>query len=342
MEKILNPSELLNLFNDTDLKSFASTLVPESTYLNSMETAVVSLHCPLTAALCFDRVWSIPLDGTNCPPEIAFNSNTDAELVSALLFHTIEKNKNEFEDLPDPQKLAKVLVDGDSDTLFQNHDLLAAYSAALFALTLVGKFEVTTTNILNGFNRTICDHLMSNLNRNVFPVYHHESIRKQDFKSGDYRVLVASLQHLEVVIEDHLTWEQVVEFRKDSESKTNFRQIIHWLDSQMVGKSNQFIIDEIGVKLDLYRAALRKHGVKTKIGVLSSLINSKALLSSLVTMGGSIVAGEPLWGSLATGGVLLGKVLISIGESKIELEGVREKYKDIAFLAQLDERKKYK
>jgi hypothetical protein len=338
MNKSINPTEFLKLFHDTNVKSFARTLIPHSSPPLPNETMVVALQCPRTAALCFDRVWSIPTDETSCPRKVAFNMSTDAELVMALLINLLTRSKNELVKFTDVEYLAQAIVDKDVSKLMARKDLLIPYAAFLLGLNLIGDMESARSSPLNGMTRTIAIDLQTAINRRVFTCYSSELKRNDDYKSGEYQVILGSLHELEVVDEECLSWEQVLEFRRDSAMRSDYRRLVHWLDSQMIGKSNQFVIDEIGVRLDNYKAALRKHGLETRKGVLASMVDSKALLSSLAALGGSLVAGEPIYGGLLAGGVLFGKVLLSVQESKIELENVKDRHNDIAFVAQVSDR----
>lgn len=43
-------------------------------------------------------------------------------------------------------------------------------------------------------------------------------------------------------------------------------------------------------------------------------------------------------GRLGGGGVLLGKVLIAVGQSRVDLLEVREEHQEVAFVAEINER----
>lgn len=337
MTKPPDPKEFLELFKDTNLESSARALMPEPTPPQYGETAVVALNCPRTAALCFDRVWSLPTDETRCPDGIRFSMTTDAELVAALFLHVFVRSRHQLEGFTDMETLAAAIMRGDIDTILGREDFAAVYCAALLGITLTAGWDFADFNPLDKMSRVISDNLQKT-GRKVYPIYTSEEKRDEEFKTGQYRVVVGSLRDLEIVDEEYLSWEQVLEFRDDSEIKADYRKFIHWLDGQMVGKPTQYVIDEIGVKYDKYKTALRKHGLKTKIGVLASMIDSKTLLSSIAAVGGAVIAGEPLFGALAAAGVLLGKSLVTIGEAKIDLENIREQYGEIAFVAQVNER----
>ena len=74
---------------------------------------------------------------------------------------------------------------------------------------------------------------------------------------------MACLENLQIVNEENTNWQQVLEFRSDSESKEKYRRMIHWLDGSMVGKSESFIQDELSLRIKDYEAAYKKHGFKT-------------------------------------------------------------------------------
>jgi hypothetical protein len=60
-----------------------------------------------------------------------------------------------------------------------------------------------------------------------------------------------------------LTWDQVKQVRSDKESLAAYRNFHLWLND-FHPKSEREATDVIGQKLDDYRAAIRKHGLKTR------------------------------------------------------------------------------
>jgi hypothetical protein len=249
MTKKINPKEFWKTFKDTPLKLFGRRLMPESTPPQSNQSAVVAIFCPRTATLCFDRVWSIPADATGCPDGIRFSMETDAELVAALFLHVFTRSKNDLENFTDVESLAAAVIRGDMEAIFGRKDFASTFSAALLGITLAGGFESAISSPLDGMSRVISENLQKT-GRNVYPICASESRRDEEFRVGEYHVVIGSLHELEIVDEECLSWEQVQEFRQDSEVKADYRRFIHWLDSQMVGKTYQYVIDEIGIRYD--------------------------------------------------------------------------------------------
>lgn len=338
MSSTYNPRKFLEQFSGTGLPEFARTLLPAGNAPKLEESAVVALQCPRTAALCFDRVWSIPLDETECPAEIAFSAVSDAELVAALWLHSQNEFQTTLKGFSEYDEVADAIKRRDAEAIVGRPDYMAVYLALRLGLTLTGSIDSWRNQPIQSMGRTLSESLRRMLQRTVVPVYGTKATCDAEYRAGEHEVVLASLRQLEVVDEGALSWEQVLEFRSDAAAKADYRRLVHWLDRDMVGRSYQYVIDEIGVRLENYRTAIRKHGLRSRIGVLASVLEAKALLPASVAAGGSIVAGEPLWGALVAGGVLLGKVLVAVGQSRVDLQEIREEHQEVAFVTEINER----
>lgn len=327
----LSPKAVLGDSN-SGLRVLAEVSLPESLPVAVHETAVVALECPRTAALCFDRIWSI--EASEIPDEIRFNGRSDAELVAALSLS-----------VPIPEQVAQ----SDIAALVQAFrrkcldDLPEGAMRILVALWYGGSLvqdpdEIQQGNAVRGFTRTICEGATQALGKTVLPIFASERKRDEEYTLGDREVVVAALRELEVVDEESLTWEQVLEFRRDVAARADYRRLVHWLDAAMVGRSRNFVVDEIAIRVERYRDAVRKHGLKSRLGVLASLLDAKALVGSAVAAGGSLVAGEPLWGLMAASSFLFGKALLTVGQARIDLGDVHETHNEIAFVAEVNKR----
>lgn len=338
MSSGFSPTQLLESFAHTRLPAFARTLLPHRAPPEPGQSCVVALECPRTAALCFDRVWSIPVDEIDCPQDIAFNGASDAEAVAALWLHGWRNAETHLRTLRgvDLDALAEAIVQGNLDAIVARHDLAVAYSMLLLGSALAGELELLKKP-LHGMTRTLCTDLQKTVSQ-VVPLYASEAARDAEYTAGDRAVIVTALRQLEVVDENELSWEQVQEFRRDRSSRTDYRRLVHWLDAEMAGRSAQYVIDEIGVRLDKYKRALEKHGLKRRLGALTAILDPKALASAGAAAGGALLAEHPLAAAVAAGGVLLGKVLVSVGQSELDLHDVRAEHADIAFVAQVSER----
>jgi hypothetical protein len=333
-----SPTQFLETFSNTSLPAFARTLLPQRAPLKPSESCVVALECPRTAALCFDRVWSIPIDEIDCPEDISFNGTSDAETVAALWIHYWKNVGSQFKDFRDidVKALANALVKGDTKAIMERDELMALYSTALLLGTLTGGFE-PVKNPLHKMTRTLCTDLQKKIPQ-VVSLYASEVARDAEYIAGDRTVIITALRQLQVVDEEELSWEQVMEFRLDRSSRTDYQRLVHWLDDEMIGRSTEYIIDEIGVRLERYKQALKKHGLKSRIGLLTSILDPKALASAGAAAGGAMLAEQVLTAVLAAGGVLLGKVLIGVGQSKLDLHDVHAEHAEITFVAQVNKR----
>ena len=108
---------------------------------------------------------------------------------------------------------------------------------------------------------------------------------------------------MKIVDESSLTWEHVLAIRKDPEAMRKLRQMMHWLDGAMLGRSINFIEDEIGKRVDSYEEGLKSTGAKVREGRIAFLtaLPNWAALSALTT---GVAANAALLGSTGTAAVM--------------------------------------
>lgn len=109
-------------------------------------------------------------------------------------------------------------------------------------------------------------------------------------------MVIAALESLDWIDEEHLTWDQVAEVRKDEESIVALKRMLHWLDAEMAGKPVSYVADEIQLRLSEYESATKKHGIRLARGAFGTFLDVK-LWNTLL---GTIVGGkiEPNHGAL--------------------------------------------
>ena len=173
--------------------------------------------------------------------------------------------------------------------------------------------------------------------RLVTPIYREQKHFEDEYKAGNRSILTAIIREVALVEEDNLEWEQVLEFRTDTESKKMLRRFVHWLDADLVGRSEQFIREAIELRLEDYEAALKKHGIKTVTGALGTVIDEKAMISAAIVAGAAAtLAAGPLL--IAAGAILplVGRAVLAIVESRVELDDVkRGANSEVAFIHEL-------
>lgn len=151
-------------------------------------------------------------------------------------------------------------------------------------------------------------------------IYDSENARKNEFTEGDRRVVVASIEGLGIINDFALTWEQILDFRKDTNARRKYVLFLHWLDKDMISKSPAFIQDEISIRLEDYEKSLKKHGIKTVIGTVSEVLDGKYILGSSGIAAGLSLSGHPVLGSLVGAGLLIGKIAVKVSETALSFD----------------------
>ena len=155
---------------------------------------------------------------------------------------------------------------------------------------------------------------------NTVNIYGSENTRMKEFTEGDRRVVVASLEGIGIIDETTLTWEQILDFRKDTNARHKYIRFLHWLDKDMIGRSPAYIEDEISLRLQDYERSLKNHGIKTVIGTVSEVLDGKYIIGSSSIVAGLSLSGHPVLGFLVGAGLLIGKVVIKISETALSFD----------------------
>ncbi len=167
----------------------------------------------------------------------------------------------------------------------------------------------------------------------VAPLYNSAQSREAQYGSGETPVVIAVVENLNIVAEESLSWEQVIEFRRDVPARLAYRNFIHWLDKDMVGKSVQFVVDEVNARMERYEWAMRKHGLQTVLGALECTLNAKNLLgTSAAVLTVQSLSHEALLSVLAGSGLVVGRAAITAAVKLIERADILEAHRDIAFV----------
>jgi len=146
----------------------------------------------------------------------------------------------------------------------------------------------------------------------MVPLYGSCTERDKAYSKGGKATILSTLSNLQIVDEKCLTWDQVLEFRKDEKAKKKYERLLHWLKKEMVGKSQSFIEDDVEQKLEDYEWALKKHGIKTVLGEISEVL-----------VGGGIFAiADPKLGLFAAGAIVVGKVVVKVGQALLDFDDI--------------------
>lgn len=299
------------------------------------ESIAIAIDAERTAALCYDRVWSPSCKwrAPDCavPDCVRFFGGTKAEAFMLKEIHKKEPIISEIKDLLRQRsntEVHQVLLE-----VRQYHQELKKIVqrpkyTTLKKLIKTGEFEkVMEMSLGRNLGRTL---MLREISKSfarthklpVIPIYNSEDDRVREYQEGKRKVIVAIMENLGIVYEFALTWEQVLEFRKDMEARKKYRRFLHWLDKEMIGKSQSFIEDEIAIKLNDYEESLKKHGIRTFLGTMSEILDGKYLLGSTGIAGTLTLAGHPTFGIFAGTGLIVGKIGLKLSQTILDYEDI--------------------
>lgn len=303
------------------------------------ETAAIS-EKPMTAALFYDRVWCPTIDvwqyPGKMPDEIRFFGATNEERlisfqglvemekgdvdIGEYKFHTLDKLRKSRKEVIQKSTLSFLADIQKAKTKESFQDVLKKASQ----VSIEDKEQyVHNTNIVSGcIYKDIAIAFSRKYKREIITIYPTKEINNTVYQEGDRDIILSSMENLKLVDEKTLTWEQVLEFRHDSESKLKYKRFLHWLDKDMIGKSQSFIEDEIAIKLNDYENALKKHGIKTILGTLEEIISGDFFKNSLLASGLVALTTDPVLGIVAEASLLVYNVAIKLAKKKIDYEEV--------------------
>lgn len=119
------------------------------------------------------------------------------------------------------------------------------------------------------------------LPRNLFPIPDLNEFCEKETCNA-YEIII---NHIPSIVEKELSWNQVLEIRKDKASIQKLRRLRNWVDADLTGKSKEQITATIYQALDDYKFALKKHGIMTVIGSVGTLLSSSASILQAIPEG---------------------------------------------------------
>ena len=255
------------------------------------ETAAITLK-PKTAALCYDRVWETSDDVV--PPTIRCWGGTQVESSGTGLAadFNIKTDRAPIVAMVGPE-------DKKLEMLRASTGLGLASAFRKISRSFYGEHDVP-----------------------LIPIYDFVKRRNEMYQKGNREVVVTTLHDLDIVDEEQLSWEQVMEFRADEDARDKYKRLLHWLDKEMVGRSQNFIEDEISIKLNDYDSALRKHGIRTITGIVEEALDGKLITGVSAATEMLNLAGHPVLAFLVGAGIVIGRVGIKLVQYKLDYDDI--------------------
>lgn len=288
--------ELVDSFEEIIRRRCSNPIYPKP-----HESLALSVMRPKTAALAFDKVYRFPILTDPVPEEVGFYCATRAEVqhMAAALFLIFA------EDLGIPLDIERR-----------------------------GETRSPAENERRSL-RLLCEELTQQGTRPTI-FYENREVQGEEFTVGPYEVLTAAISNVAMVHEKDLSWEQVIEFRKDTETRAKYRRFVRWVDEELRAKPPAEVEDLIAIRLDDYEWALKKHGLVSSLGTLSCLIDPKFLGATSATVAATALSVGGFWAGVMAAGLTVGRALVTFGTTAINgIENLRNTNYEIAYVHEI-------
>lgn len=292
-------------------------------------TYAISVTKPKVAALIYDKVWS-GLGKLGVPSSISFDAFDEfVDSSKNIGVHTQGiglgiYNDKTGETINDSGILglvaAKNLISFEKNKSkrdgmysFYHDESIRSRAELTFKRMLKSQYNVDAVPVFEA-------------ERDYFETDTFSQAKIKPFKNnlGNNKLYATIIDNIPIVDDKQLKWDHVLEFRKDEEAKAMFLRLKHWLNKEMVGQSEQFIIDEINIRLEEYEWAINKHGFKTVLGVLKTVFDHRSLFTSIgIGSAATLAFSEFLIGILAGTSILTAKIAIEVGNSLLDLRDIK-------------------
>ena len=124
------------------------------------------------------------------------------------------------------------------------------------------------------------------------------------------------LDYIPIALDQELRWEQVLGFRRDSEAVEKLRRLRNWFSIELVAKSKEYACANIEKAIDDYNWALKKHGIQTIIGGVTTIIAASTMPTTM-----ELISGSPL-ASAAGGLAVAAGALAWVTKRRLKLAGI--------------------
>lgn len=154
--------------------------------------------------------------------------------------------------------------------------------------------------------------------------------------TGQSDDLLLSLVGLELINTEDVSWEQIIEIRKDLDAISKLRRLRLFLYKNYSNQSSAYIEDDINERIDGYLNTCKKYDFKTRVSTFNILLNSKSTIALGLGAMMAIVAGSPIVAT-ATGAILtgasieIGKLCLNVAKQKHSFNNIENDH-ELAYL----------
>jgi len=166
-------------------------------------------------------------------------------------------------------------------------------------------------------------------------LYNHDVFGNVAPNSSD---IICTLANIPIIDADSTDFDQIKNLRKDVDSKRKLRNLKLFLHETYVGKSIDFIEDDLNRRIYDFNTVVRKHGFQIQQAILSTLFNSQTALPTIATAIASAFYENPYLPVAAVAGALFdfGKILVQVRQSKYDHSALLKKH-ELAYIFKLKE-----
>jgi len=288
---------------------------------NKNDTIATGLERPKTTSLFFDKIW-IPSDFKyseygeaygyyDIPPEVCVEDKNEENLVRGLeimpfakMNYPIRSEKIRYKKYldfmpyvdknvrirPDDKSFFDELLNIEIDKTDTNKEEKNKKKEK--SITLKSDFEFLYSHNRNIGIKDIIVNFRQIYGIEITPIFisktkFEESIQAtyidEQNKNENCDVLEVSINYIPAIVEDKLSWEQVLDLRRDKVSKDKLKRLKYWINLELKDKSREEIISTLDKMIDDYEFALKKHGVLTTIGGFTSILSSSSTVIEAIT-----------------------------------------------------------
>lgn len=136
----------------------------------------------------------------------------------------------------------------------------------------------------------------------------------KEVQQGGHEIILSGLN---LVDEESLSWEKIIEIRKDEGARNNLRRMRLFMFEKYNKKERSYIEDSILSEIDIYERTCKSYDAKLKRGNISILLSAQSSVAAAAVGVASTLFGASLpWAALTAGATMVGNCLLTIADNK--------------------------
>jgi hypothetical protein len=154
---------------------------------------------------------------------------------------------------------------------------------------------------------------------------------------GKSDALEVKLVNIGVINISNLEWDQVLEIRRDPDSNQKLRRFRLFMTEQYKDKDENYIKDDLLLRIHEYEKVCKKHGLELIISSVSKILDAKSLMGIAATSAAGSLLSNPDAGILSGVAIAVGQVAIHIAQKRLDFKTCQDNA-EIAYLMDIREK----